>query len=88
MRLVSGGPSCFTVVSSCKEGTVLKGLNVLKDGKDPVAKADSGYPAWLWTLLDPKEPPVEKKDQLSIHHLRSLSREKIRAFALSKQTKY
>ncbi|BGP19403.1 hypothetical protein JCM10213_000640 [Rhodosporidiobolus nylandii] len=36
--------------SSCPPGTVLKGLNYLKDGSDPVAKEDSEYPAWLWTI--------------------------------------
>ncbi|KAJ1918767.1 hypothetical protein H4219_002386 [Mycoemilia scoparia] len=39
-------------VSSAPEGTVLKGLNILKDAKDPVAKDESEYPEWLWTLLD------------------------------------
>lgn len=31
---------------------MLKGLSILKDKPDPVAKEDSEYPAWLWTLLD------------------------------------
>ncbi|GAA5968419.1 hypothetical protein JCM11641_007629 [Rhodosporidiobolus odoratus] len=43
--------------SSCPPGTVLKGLNYLKDGSDPIAKEDHEYPEWLWTLVDaaPKE---------------------------------
>ncbi|KAK9471175.1 mitochondrial 54S ribosomal protein mL54 [Dipodascopsis tothii] len=35
------------------EGTVLKGINILKSGQDPVALADSEYPDWLWEVLDP-----------------------------------
>ncbi|KAJ1730080.1 hypothetical protein LPJ61_003209 [Coemansia biformis] len=38
--------------SSAVHGTVLKGLNIYKEGKDPVALKDDEYPAWLWTLLD------------------------------------
>ncbi|GAA6059238.1 hypothetical protein JCM10212_006631 [Sporobolomyces blumeae] len=37
-------------LSSCPEGTVLKGLNYLKDESPITAKADSEYPAWLWSL--------------------------------------
>ncbi|KAJ2851719.1 hypothetical protein IWW36_000864 [Coemansia brasiliensis] len=44
--------------SSAVHGTVLKGLNIYKAGKDPVALKDEEYPDWLWTLLD--EVPVEK----------------------------
>ncbi|GAA5848901.1 hypothetical protein JCM9279_004660 [Rhodotorula babjevae] len=36
--------------SSCPPGTVLKGLNYLKDGQDPVALDDSEYPAWVFAL--------------------------------------
>ena len=38
--------------SICAEGTVLTGLNYLKDGQDPVAKKDEEYPEWLWECLD------------------------------------
>ncbi|BGP42828.1 hypothetical protein JCM10450v2_006944 [Rhodotorula kratochvilovae] len=38
--------------SACPAGTVLKGLNYLKDGQDPVALEDSEYPPWVWTLLN------------------------------------
>ncbi|KAK1921617.1 60s ribosomal protein l37, mitochondrial precursor [Papiliotrema laurentii] len=38
-------------ISSCAPGTVLHGLNVLKDSSDPVAKPDEEYPAWLWNLI-------------------------------------
>ncbi|KAJ2781614.1 hypothetical protein H4R18_002758 [Coemansia javaensis] len=43
--------------SSAVDGTVLKGLNIYKEGKDPVALKDEEYPAWLWTLLD--ETPAD-----------------------------
>lgn len=42
------------VVSSVPAGTVLKGLNFLKDKSDPVAMADEEYPAWLWKVLEGK----------------------------------
>ncbi|KAH6572883.1 hypothetical protein BSLG_002820 [Batrachochytrium salamandrivorans] len=74
-------------VSSCKEGTILKGLNVLKDGHDPVAMADSAYPPWLWTLLDTKQTDWLPEDQLSIRYLRTITRGKIKANALAKKTK-
>jgi large subunit ribosomal protein L54 len=41
----------------CPEGTVLKGLNFAKGGKDPVSMKDEEYPEWLWSCLD-----VLKKD--------------------------
>ncbi|GAA5886397.1 hypothetical protein JCM6882_001626 [Rhodosporidiobolus microsporus] len=48
--------------SSCPAGTVLKGLNYIKDGQDPVALEDSEYPAWLWTLADDGPAPKLSKD--------------------------
>ncbi|GAA5832072.1 hypothetical protein JCM11251_002807 [Rhodosporidiobolus azoricus] len=42
--------------SSCPAGTVMKGLNYIKDGQDPVALEDSEYPAWLWTLANEAAP--------------------------------
>ncbi|GAA6042485.1 hypothetical protein JCM8097_003050 [Rhodosporidiobolus ruineniae] len=44
--------SSSTPTSSCASGTVLKGLNYLKDGSDPVAKDDAEYPAWVWILAE------------------------------------
>ncbi|KAJ2887853.1 39S ribosomal protein L37, mitochondrial, partial [Coemansia asiatica] len=51
--------------SSIAPGTVLKGLNIYKEGKDPVALEDKEYPEWLWTLLDevPDEAKPEKERQ-------------------------
>lgn len=43
-----------TPKSTCPAGTVLN-LKVFKKGDEPVAKEDSEYPEWLWTMLDPKE---------------------------------
>ena len=40
--------------SSCPKGTILKGINVLKDKSDPVAKADEEYPSWVWDLAKEK----------------------------------
>ncbi|KAI7826456.1 mitochondrial ribosomal protein L37-domain-containing protein [Kickxella alabastrina] len=54
-----------TVTSSAAQGTVLKGLNIYKEGKDPVALKDEEYPGWLWTLLDvvPEEVKEERVRQ-------------------------
>ena len=40
--------------SSCPAGTVLKGLNFMKNKQDPVALEDHEYPDWLWSVLEPK----------------------------------
>ncbi|SCZ96849.1 BZ3500_MvSof-1268-A1-R1_Chr4-1g06782 [Microbotryum saponariae] len=45
-------------LSSCPAGTVLPGLNFSKTGSDPIAKEDSEYPSWLWTLLSPRKAPA------------------------------
>ena len=42
------------IVSSVAAGTVLKGLNFMKNKQDPVALDDHEYPAWLWTALHNK----------------------------------
>ncbi|CAO3649149.1 unnamed protein product [Cunninghamella echinulata] len=34
--------------SSVAAGTPLKGINFLKEGKDPIALEDHEYPMWLW----------------------------------------
>ncbi|KAF2270621.1 hypothetical protein CC78DRAFT_528376 [Lojkania enalia] len=48
-----------TVKSSIPAGTPLKGLNFLKNKEDPIAKEDSEYPGWLWTILDRQEKKGE-----------------------------
>ncbi|TKA82622.1 hypothetical protein B0A55_01362 [Friedmanniomyces simplex] len=41
--------------SSVPAGTVLKGLNFLKNKQDPIAMEDHEYPDWLWSVLAKKE---------------------------------
>ncbi|GAA5944341.1 mitochondrial 54S ribosomal protein mL54 MRPL37 [Sporobolomyces koalae] len=43
-------PASTSALSSCPEGTVMKGLNYLKDESPVLSKPDSEYPAWLWSL--------------------------------------
>ena len=40
------------VQSSIPAGTVLKGLNFMKNKQDPVALEDEEYPGWLWGVLE------------------------------------
>lgn len=42
------------IESMTPAGTKLKGLNIKKNGEDPVALADEEYPPWLWEVLDQK----------------------------------
>lgn len=41
--------------SSVPAGTVLKGLNFMKNQQDPVAMEDEAYPEWLWEVLRGKQ---------------------------------
>ncbi|GAA5948356.1 hypothetical protein JCM3765_001384 [Sporobolomyces pararoseus] len=53
-------------LSSCPEGTVLKGLNYLKDESPILSKPDTEYPEWLWTLASsPEDGGVVKKSKKS-----------------------
>ncbi|EGP92316.1 unnamed protein product [Zymoseptoria tritici ST99CH_3D1] len=47
------------IQSSVPAGTVLKGLNFMKNKQDPVAMEDHEYPSWLWEVL------AEQKDSSS-----------------------
>ncbi|KAJ3016183.1 39S ribosomal protein L37, mitochondrial [Thoreauomyces humboldtii] len=78
------GPS---IPSSVPEGTILKGINILKDGKDPVAMADKEYPDWLWSLLQPKKTVWAPHEMLSIKYLRKLTKEKIKANSLARRSR-
>ncbi|EPQ66777.1 BgtA-20400 [Blumeria graminis f. sp. tritici] len=51
----SSGESPALPVSSSPAGTVLRGLNYIQGHNDPIALAESHYPAWLWSLLDEKK---------------------------------
>lgn len=42
------------VRSGTPAGTVLKNINFMKNRPDPIAKEDSEYPEWLWSMLDNK----------------------------------
>ncbi len=75
------------VKSACPAGTTFKGLNVLKDGKDPVAMEDEKYPEWVWRLLEPRKEEWSEQDKLSIDYLRMQSKEKIMKFVLNKRAK-
>jgi hypothetical protein len=48
--------------SSVGAGEQLKGINYFKNKEDPVAKADSEYPEWLWTCLDSTGKAGSSKD--------------------------
>lgn len=47
------------VKSTVPAGTVLKGINYLKNKSDPVAMEDSEYPPWLWDILKSKSKDEE-----------------------------
>ncbi|KAJ1795724.1 hypothetical protein LPJ59_004180 [Coemansia sp. RSA 2399] len=51
--------------SSAPHGTVLKGLNIYKEGKDPIALKDEEYPEWLWAIMDvvPRDKMSERERQ-------------------------
>ena len=71
-----------STTSSCSQGTVLKGINIIKGGQDPVALADEEYPAWLWTLTAPKKTEWTPEEQLSRKYLRMRSEQLIKMNAL------
>ncbi|KAG0309024.1 39S ribosomal protein L37, mitochondrial [Dissophora globulifera] len=68
-----------TVVSSVPEGSALKGLNYMKDGKDPLALADSAYPEWLWDIVDPEVRAARVADPLDKKHHKEARRQRIKA---------
>jgi large subunit ribosomal protein L54 len=61
-------------LSSCAKGTLLPGINVKKDMQDPIALADTEYPAWLWQLKARNPPPLTN----TIQYLRAQSKAKIK----------
>ncbi|CAO3564133.1 unnamed protein product [Mortierella alpina] len=66
------------VVSSAPEGTVLKGINYMKDGKDPVALADDAYPEWLWDINDPDIRKARIADPMDKKHHKEARRQAIK----------
>ncbi|KAF9583169.1 39S ribosomal protein L37, mitochondrial [Lunasporangiospora selenospora] len=77
-----------TVQSSAPEGTVLKGLNYMKDGKDPVALADDAYPEWLWEINDPEVRAARIADPMDKKHHKEARRQAIKGenFIRNKKT--
>ncbi|KAK3818529.1 MAG: mitochondrial ribosomal protein L37-domain-containing protein [Benniella sp.] len=67
------------VVSSAPEGAILKGINYMKDGKDPVALADDAYPTWLWEINDPQARAAKIADPTDKKHHKEARRQKIKA---------
>ncbi|KAK3835508.1 MAG: mitochondrial ribosomal protein L37-domain-containing protein [Linnemannia gamsii] len=67
-----------TIVSSAPEGTVLKGINYMKDGKDPLALADDAYPEWLWEINDPEVRNARIADPLDKKHHKEARRQAIK----------
>jgi len=49
-----------------EEGHVLTGINVLKDGQDPVVKKKEEYPEWIFAIPDDLnlEQLIEKENKL------------------------
>ncbi|KAG0213833.1 39S ribosomal protein L37, mitochondrial [Mortierella sp. GBA30] len=67
------------VVSSAPEGTILKGINYMKDGKDPLALADDAYPEWLWEINDPEIRKARIADPMDKKHHKEARRQAIKA---------
>lgn len=66
---------------------MLKGINYLKDGKDPVALDDNEYPDWLWDLLDEKKQKQKTSKPSNRQYHRKQNRETIRAQNFMKNKK-
>ncbi|KAG0356817.1 39S ribosomal protein L37, mitochondrial [Podila minutissima] len=72
-------PKVKRAPSSAPEGTVLKGLNYMKDGKNPVALADDAYPDWLWEINDPEVRKARIADPMDKKHHKEMRRQAIKA---------
>ncbi|PHH65540.1 hypothetical protein CDD81_2320 [Ophiocordyceps australis] len=75
-----------TVRSICREGTVLRGLNYLKGGQDPVALRDDDYPEWLWTCLDFKKSSANANDPDAVDEFSKSKRQRRLAAKAQKKT--
>ncbi|EIE90839.1 hypothetical protein G6F46_012139 [Rhizopus delemar] len=75
------------IASSAPKGTTLKGIQFLKDGKDPVALDDSEYPDWLWDLLDEKKLKQKSTKPSNRQYHRKQNREAIKASNFMKDKK-
>jgi hypothetical protein len=73
--------------SSVAAGVELKGINFLKDGKDPVALEDSEYPMWLWDLLDEKKQKQKTTKPVNRQFHRKKNRDAIKLSNFMKDKK-
>ncbi|KAG9286141.1 hypothetical protein G9A89_010155 [Geosiphon pyriformis] len=80
-------PSQLDTPSAAPEGTILTGLNYMKDGSDPIAKPDHEYPDWLWDLLDPVKQAASANDPLSRSYHRRIRLHNIRNANFDKNKK-
>ncbi|KAG1473783.1 hypothetical protein G6F56_000749 [Rhizopus delemar] len=76
-----------TIVSSAPKGTVLKGIQFLKDKPEPIALDDSEYPEWLWNLLDEKKMKQKTSKPANRQYHRKQNREAIKASNFMKDKK-
>ncbi|KAI9282899.1 mitochondrial ribosomal protein L37-domain-containing protein [Umbelopsis sp. AD052] len=81
------GSKKAAIASSVPQGTVLKGINYMKEGKDPIALDDSEYPEWLWDLLDEKKQKQKSSKPSNRQYHRKQNRDAIRASNFMKDKK-
>ncbi|KAG0340486.1 39S ribosomal protein L37, mitochondrial [Podila horticola] len=74
----ASAPKVKRAPSSAPEGTILKGLNYMKDGKNPVALADDAYPDWLWEINDPEIRKARIADPMDKKHHKEIRRQAIK----------
>lgn len=73
------------VPSSCKKGDAIEGLNIFVNQEPIIAKDDSEYPDWLWTLLD--DNSSASKEQLLVGDVLSMEDFAAQKAAIRKQRK-
>ncbi|CAK4032381.1 Hypothetical predicted protein [Lecanosticta acicola] len=73
------------IQSSVPAGTVLKGLNFMKNKEDPVALDDKEYPDWLWSALEKSKPEATEGGAEGDLFSKSKKQRRIAAKALRKQ---
>ncbi|CAO3638458.1 unnamed protein product [Cunninghamella blakesleeana] len=73
--------------SSVTAGTPLKGINFLKEGKDPIALEDQEYPMWLWDLLDEKKQKQKTTKPSNRQYHRKNNRDAIKSANFMKDKK-
>ncbi|KAI8839271.1 hypothetical protein BC829DRAFT_403836 [Chytridium lagenaria] len=71
------------IASRCKEGTIMKGLNVFAGKGEVVAKSDAWYPEWLWGLLEKRGEKVE--EGLRPEYVRLLNRRKMEKVVMERR---